>query len=159
MVIPHALIASIVEALVTVAVVAYLQRANQPVLRLNQEAQASAEMGGLTRLRPLWITLIVLVILTPIGLLAPGTAWGEWGTDQFAAIGLKFIPTGLAKLSTLWSAPLRGYALPAAGNANLGYILSAIVGIVIIAIVVWLFALLVTTGKKPAAKVAQVQEK
>jgi cobalt/nickel transport system permease protein len=159
MVIPHALIASVVEALVTVAVVAYLQRANQPALRLSQEAQAPAELGTLARLRPLWVTLIFLIVLSPIGLLAPGTAWGEWGTEQFAGLGLKFIPTGLAKLSSLWSAPLPDYDVPAAGNANLGYILSAAVGIVIIAVVVWLFTVLVTTGKKPSSKVTPVQEK
>jgi cobalt/nickel transport system permease protein len=159
MVIPHALIASVVEALVTAAVVAYLQRANLPALQLSQTEQAPAEVGGLARLRPLWIILIVLIVLSPIGLLAPGTAWGEWGTEQFVGLGMKFIPTGLAKLSDLWSAPLPGYDLPQSGNANLGYILSAAVGIVVIAIVVWLFSLLVTTGKKLPDKVVIQQEK
>jgi cobalt/nickel transport system permease protein len=154
MVIPHALIASVVEALVTVTVVAYLQRANQAALQINQEkSPVPVELGSLARLRPLWITLIVLILLSPIGLLAPGTAWGEWGTEQFVGLGLKIIPTGLAKLSNLWSAPLPDYDLPASGNATLGYILSAAVGIVIIAIVVWLFTLLVTSGKKSPAKV------
>jgi cobalt/nickel transport system permease protein len=159
MVIPHALIASVVEALVTVAVVAYLLRANQPALQINQEAQAPAEVGGFARWRPLWITLGVLIVISPLGLLAPGTAWGEWGTEQFASLGLKFIPTGLASLSSLWSAPLPDYDLPALGNTNMGYILSAAVGIILIAIIAWLFTFLVTTGKKSSDNIAASQGK
>ncbi len=159
MVIPHALIASVVEALVTVAVVAYLLRANKPALQINQEAQAPAEVGGFARWRPLWITLGVLIVISPLGLLAPGTAWGEWGTEQFASLGLKFIPTGLASLSSLWSAPLPDYDLPALGNTNIGYILSAAVGIILIAIIAWLFTFLVTTGKKSSNNIAASQGK
>jgi cobalt/nickel transport system permease protein len=159
MVIPHALIASVVEALVTVAVVAYLLRANKPALQINQEAQAPAEVGGFARWRPLWITLGVLIVISPLGLLAPGTAWGEWGTEQFASLGLKFIPTGLASLSSLWSAPLPDYDLPALGNTNIGYILSAAVGIILIAIIAWLFTFLVTTGKKSSDNIAASQGK
>ena len=159
MVIPHALIASVVEAVITVAVVAYLQRANQPALQINQQAQIPAETGSFMRWRPLRITLAVLIVATPLGLLAPGTAWGEWGTDQMAGLGLKFIPAGLAKLSGLWSAPLPDYDLSALKNANLGYILSAAVGIIVIAIVAWLFTLLVTTGKKSPGKETSLQEK
>jgi cobalt/nickel transport system permease protein len=149
----------VVEALVTVAVVAYLLRANKPALQINQEAQAPAEVGGFARWRPLWITLGVLIVISPLGLLAPGTAWGEWGTEQFASLGLKFIPTGLASLSSLWSAPLPDYDLPALGNTNIGYILSAAVGIILIAIIAWLFTFLVTTGKKSSNNIAASQGK
>ena len=83
---------------------------------------------------------------SPLGLLAPGTAWGEWGTDELTAMGLQAIPSGLEKLSTLWGAPLSGYDLPLLGNTNLGYVLSAAVGISIVALVVWLFLLLLTAG-------------
>ena len=61
-----------------------------------------------------------MIVLVPLGLLAPGTAWGEWGTEQLSSLGLAFIPQGMAKLSGLWSAPLPGYDLPALKNANLG---------------------------------------
>jgi ABC-type Co2+ transport system, permease component len=148
MVIPHALIASVVEALVTVAVVAYLQRANQPALQLySPDATVPAELGTAARLRPLWITLIVLIVLSPIGLLAPGTAWGEWGGEELIKLGLPGIPAGMQKLSTLWSAPIPDYDLPALGNTNVAYIFSAAAGILIIAILVWLFTLLVTSHK------------
>ena len=154
MVIPHALIASVVEALVTVAVVAYLQRANQPALKLNEESAFDVETTGARRWRPLWITLAVLVVLSPIGLLAPGTAWGEWGAEEITALGFPSIPSGMAKLSTLWSAPLPDYDLSAIGNSSIAYILSAITGIIVVSIVVWLFILLATTGKKSAQPAA-----
>jgi hypothetical protein len=82
-----------------------------------------------------------------VGLLAPGTAWGEWSTRQLSSLGLAFIPQGLAKLSGLWSAPLLGYNLPALKNASLGYILSGITGTIVIGIVAWLFTMLVTARK------------
>lgn len=154
MVIPHALIASVVEALVTVAVVAYLQRANQPALKLNEESAFDVETTGARRWRPLWITLAVLVVLSPIGLLAPGTAWGEWGAEEITALGFPSIPSGMAKLSTLWSAPVPDYDLSAIGNSSVAYILSAITGIIVVSIVVWLFILLATTGKKSAQPAA-----
>ena len=96
----------------------------------------------------LWVGIVVLIVASPLGLLAPGTAWGEWGTEQLKELGFEAVPTGLEKLSSLWGAPLAGYNLPALGNTNLGYILSAVVGIGIIALVVWLFTLLLTSSVK-----------
>jgi cobalt/nickel transport system permease protein len=157
MVIPHLLVASVVEAIFTAAILAYLQKANQPALKINQEVEVSASSAAIKTWRPLWIVLAVLVVLTPIGLLAPGTAWGEWGLDELSGLGINFTPSGMAKLASLWSAPLPDYDLPSLGNTTAAYILSAIVGIIIVAIIVWLFVRLITTGKKQAA--VQVQEK
>lgn len=98
------------------------------------------------KLRWLWVILSILVIASPLGLLAPGTAWGEWGTRELTKRGLSSIPAGLQKLSGLWGAPFAGYNLPALGNMNLGYVFSAMAGILIIAIVVWLFTMLLTSG-------------
>jgi hypothetical protein len=92
-----------------------------------------------------------MIVIVPVGLLAPGTAWGEWGTEQLSSLGLAFIPQGMARLSGLWSAPLPDYDLPALNNANLSYILSGIVGTIVIGIVAWLFTKLVTT-RKPESK-------
>ncbi len=147
MVIPHTLIASVVEGLITALVVAFLQRANQPALEFVKKSEISPELSSFAKWRALWIGLAVLIVLVPLGLLAPGTAWGEWGTEQLSGLGLAFIPQGMAKLSGLWSAPLAGYDLPALKNANLGYILSGITGTIVIGIVVWLFTMLVTVRK------------
>ena len=152
MVIPHLLVAGVVEAVFTALVVAYLMRANQPALEVVNKTGPVPALGGFARWGALWIGLAVLIVATPIGLLAPGTAWGEWGTEQLADLGLSFIPQGMAQLSGLWSAPMPDYDLPVLGNANLAYILSAVVGIVVTILVVWLFSTLVVSDKKPVSE-------
>lgn len=148
MVIPHAIVASVVEGLVTALVVAYLMRADQPALAMVHNPQISAETGRFAKWRALWVGLAALLVITPIGLLAPGTAWGEWGAEKLASLGLSFIPKGLEQLSGLWSAPMRDYDVAGVGNINLAYLLSGVVGVLITIGVVWLFSLLVTSGKK-----------
>ena len=146
MVIPHMLVPSVVEGLLTALVVGYLQRSNAAVLETAEKPALAGEVGSFRRLGWLWVGLGALVVASPLGLLAPGTAWGEWGTEELSKMGFKAIPAGLEKLSTLWGAPLSGYDLPALGNTNLGYVLSAFLGIGITALVVWLFMLLLTSG-------------
>lgn len=154
MVIPHTLIASVVEALVTGLVVDYLMRANQPALAMVNKPQIASETNSFAKWRALWIGLAALIVITPIGLLAPGTAWGEWGAEELTSLGLSFIPKGLEQLSGLWSAPMPDYDVAAVGNANIGYILSAVVGVLITVAVVWLFSLLVTSGKKNTPEIS-----
>jgi len=146
MVIPHALIASIAEGILTALVLVYLQRSNSAMLEAADKPALIRETGALPKLRRLWIGLVVLIVASPLGLLAPGTAWGEWGTTQLAQMGMKSVPAGLEQLSNLWGAPLAGYNLTILGNSNLGYLLSAVMGIAIISIVVWLFTMLLTAG-------------
>jgi cobalt/nickel transport system permease protein len=150
MVIPHLLVASLVEGALTALVVAYLQRTNRAALQVNIQPALAGEAGSFRRLRALWVALAVLIFATPLGLLAPGTAWGEWGSNEFAALGLSFVPQGLKQLEGLWGAPLRDYDLPALGNPNLGYVLSAVVGIVVVSVVTWLFTTALTSSRAPA---------
>lgn len=147
MVIPHLLVASVIEGLVTALIVAYLQRANSPVLAVSQPASTVEPQVARLKWRPLWIGLAVLAIATPLGLLAPGTAWGEWGAEELAGLGLPFIPSGMEKLSGLWSAPLPDYDIPVLGNPTIAYVLSAVVGILIVLLVVWLFSKLIGSKK------------
>jgi cobalt/nickel transport system permease protein len=146
MVIPHALVASVVEGVLTALVVVYLQRSNLGVLESAEKPSAVGEVHPFQKMRWLWGGLVVLMFASPLGLLAPGTAWGEWGTSQLKGLGFEAVPAGLEKLSGFWGAPLAGYSLHALGNVNLGYILSAVVGIAIVTLVVWLFMLLLTSG-------------
>jgi cobalt/nickel transport system permease protein len=148
MVIPHALLASVAEALLTVMVIAYLRRSNPAILESAEKPGRVVEPSGTSKLRKLWIALLVLAVVSPLGLLAPGTAWGEWGTEELSKLGFKAIPEGIARLSGIWGAPLQGYNLPALGNSNLGYILSAFVGILVVSVVAWLFARILTLGTK-----------
>jgi cobalt/nickel transport system permease protein len=148
MVIPHLLVASMVEGLVTALVLAYLQRTNRELVEASLTPNAPSAGGSSARLRILWVALAVLAFITPVGLLAPGTAWGEWGAEELTSLGLSFIPKGLEQLGSLWSAPIPDYDIPALGNANLGYIISAVVGILAVSIITWLFATAFTTGRK-----------
>jgi cobalt/nickel transport system permease protein len=151
MVIPHALVASVVEGLLTALVVIYLQRSNPAILESVDKPAAIDASGGFRNLRWLWIGLLALIVVSPLGLLAPGTAWGEWGTRQLGERGLASIPAGLQQLSGLWGAPMAGYNLAALGNAKLGYVLSAVLGIVLIALILWLFSMLLP-GNSSARK-------
>jgi hypothetical protein len=78
-----------------------------------------------------------VALATPIGLLASGTAWGEWGVNELKTMGLGYIPQGLQKLAGWWPAPMPDYGLPRVA-AVIGYILSAFVGIILIGTLTWL---------------------
>lgn len=88
----------------------------------------------------LWIGIGILILLSPLGLILPehfeaGDAWGEWGVDTIKGL-VGYIPQGLEKLSSFWSAPIPDYAfkgweekgLP---HLSLAYIISAVIGIAI----------------------------
>jgi len=82
------------------------------------------------------IGLVLLIILAPLGLLAVGETFGEWGSEELKE-KLGFVPQGLAKLSGIWNAPMPDYALPGGeGSESMtlsagAYILSAVVGVVV----------------------------
>ncbi len=81
--------------------------------------------------KKLWIGIGILAVLTPLGILAKGSAWGEWGSEELLR-RLGYIPEGLRKLESLWKAALADYALPGwdtSWKAFLGYFLCAILGI------------------------------
>lgn len=94
-----------------------------------------------------WIFIGLLIALSPLGLFLPqhfkaGSAWGEWGADEMRQL-VGYVPKGLEKLSTLWSAPIPDYAfkgwedkpLP---DLSLAYISSAVIGILICVAVVFI---------------------
>ena len=86
--------------------------------------------------RNLAIGLVALIILAPLGLLAVGETFGEWGNEELEE-KIGFVPSGLERLSSRWSAPMPDYALPGIGEsmtaASAAYILSAVIGVVICA--------------------------
>ncbi len=43
----------------------------------------SVQLSPPRSLRRLWITVALLMLLTPLGILAAGTAWGEWSASRF----------------------------------------------------------------------------
>ena len=84
-----------------------------------------------------WVGLGVLIVLSPLGLLLPehfkaGSAWGEWGADEVREL-IGYIPKGLEKFSSLWSAPIPDYAFKGWETRPIislcfAYILSAVIG-------------------------------
>ncbi len=86
-------------------------------------------------IKKLWLGLGLLALISPLGLLASNTAWGEWGKDELISI-LGYAPTGISRFSHIWHAPLAAYRVPNAGFRS-GYIISAVVGIAIIVIITW----------------------
>ena len=86
----------------------------------------------------LWLGILILAVLSPLGLILPerfkaGSAWGEWGAQEMEKL-VGYIPKGLAKLSSLWNAPLPDYAFKGWEQKGLpqtsfAYIISAVIGV------------------------------
>ena len=76
-----------------------------------------------------------VAIVAPLGLIAPGFAYGEGSTaDVEKAFG--YVPKGLQDLSGIFSAPLSGYDIPFVQGdsllrAAIGYELSGVIGILL----------------------------
>lgn len=154
MLIGHLTVAGVVEAVVTALIVVWLQRSNPQLLELTG---AVTDNVGKT-LRYGWIVLIGLVILTPLGLLAPGTAWGEWGREELTSLGLGYIPAGFDRFSTIWSAPLAGYDIPVLSNPTVTYIISAIVGVGLVTLILFgLSWVLERVGKRNQTQATQAR--
>ncbi len=153
MLIGHLTIAGAVEAFATGLVLAWLQRTNPQLLEASRGAQANATARGLPRWA--WGGLVALIVLTPIGLLAPGTAWGEWSRGELHNLGLGYIPAGFDQWSNLWNAPLSGYNLAGLNNSTVGYLLSAALGVILVLAGVFALTWLVEQLRKRKPMVAE----
>jgi cobalt/nickel transport system permease protein len=149
MLLAHLTVAGIAEGIITAAVVTYLQRANLPLLAVNHpgvavDAEAAAEEGShRRRLRPTVVAgavMALLVVLTPLGLLAPGGAFGEDAPQDLNLnkLGLSTVPEGLNKYNGIWhNAIFNGYDFAGDAHPTMGYIVSAVVGILAVGLVVF----------------------
>ncbi len=137
MTIPHLLVAGVVEAIATVAIYSFVKKAAPDYIYQPADAQVGASSHK-SSLRPVYVLVAALVVLTPLGLLAEGTAWGEWGADEIADVAtagqsLGYTPTGL---SDGWSLEtiMPDYALSGMPDF-VAYILSAVIGVALLVIV------------------------
>ena len=167
MMLAHLLVAGVVEFALTAAVIAYLQRANLPVLRINHPDVPDDAADVASRpARPGWrwafVGLVTLVALTPLGLMAPGGAFGESAPADLdlRRYGLRAIPAGLSRYNGFWShALLNGYGFGPGQNRTVGYLASAAVGIAVIALAVlgvWFVLSRFRRQPRSAAPVAEV---
>ena len=153
MMIGHLTIAGIAEAVISAGMVSYLQTADLGVLRgIKSVGPGSVQIvsgapGESSKAEPsqrrLWWTVALLMLCTPVGILAAGSAWGEWSSADLknphkrAQIGVvsgnqappSSVPAGLQKLATLWTAPFPGYAPRFVRSQAFGYLLSAMFGV------------------------------
>jgi len=147
MMIGHLTVAGIAEAAISAGLVAYLQTADpallQPTSGLAARVEPLSVVPQRMSLRKLWLIVTVFLVATPLGILAAGTAWGEWSSSQFAGSGGRAAiaaasqaqpapaaaPAGLQRLSTLWTAPIPNYAPQFIKSPSFGYLLSAMFGV------------------------------
>jgi cobalt/nickel transport system permease protein len=132
MVIPHLLAAGFVEAIATVGVYSFIKRVSPGMIYESGKSNAG----------PVYSLLIVMIMLSPLGLLAAGTAWGEWGTDEISEAisggsALGYTPKGM-KEGFSFKAVAPDYTIGGISE-TLAYILSAAAGV---AILIILFKLL-----------------
>ena len=141
----HITLAGPVEGVVTGLIVKYLQKSNPAMLQIYPPQKSQLENLKIGGIKKYWYAIIALIIFAPIGLLAQGTAFGEWsGGDLKAKLG--FIPDGMVRLGGVWKALLPDYSIPGFGsnffNSSLGYIFCAIVALVIILIATGIISML-----------------
>lgn len=140
MCIPHMLVAGVVEAVATVAIYEFVSRTAPEYIVATPEGDS----GKGSSLVPVAVFVGVLAVLTPLGLLAEGDAWGEWGTEDVASL-VGYTPAGMGQ-GFSWEALLPDYAFAGLPDVA-GYILSAVVGVALLVIV---FKLL-SAAARPAA--------
>ena len=171
MLIPHMLVAGVIEGVATAAIYGFIKKTAPSIIVGPEAADGQLAADGTakkTSLIPTLILVAVLVVATPLGLLATGDAWGEWdaegaatavqeaGDDSLqASVGLD-TPTFADALPT--GDYLQAYSeeqgLGFAGQAAM-YILSGVIGVAVLTITFRLVSLTVkesgTHGNSRAA--------
>lgn len=127
MMIEHLTLFGFVEAVFTSGVLAYLFKTQPDLVSENQKSN-----------RSVFILLGVLIALVPLGLIATGTAWGEWDNGQILdQIG--YVPDGMAN-GFSFASIMPDYALNGLPEV-FTYYLSAIIGVGLLMIIFRLFSL------------------
>lgn len=141
----HLLAAGPLEGVITAAALVFLAKLSPDLLRhgrLAAPVEGPQEKASFwKRYRPVLIGIAVMAVLTPLGLIATGTAFGESGTDEILE-QFGYIPAGMKTMADHWSALLPDYSLPAAGDSFAvgGYLISAVVGIAAVGLCVFLMS-------------------
>ena len=140
MMIGHLTIFGLAEAVYTAAIYLFLQKTAPAALCRDEilmggsgNKEKASEAGREETAKKSWgipVLLGALMIGTPLGLLAEGTAWGEWGADEIAATGAGYTPSGMLN-GFSFEVLLPDYSL---GNAPavVGYLLSAVIGVAVL---------------------------
>lgn len=98
---------------------------------------------------------LLLIILTPIGLILPevfnaGDAWGEWPTE-IVAEHVGYVPKGMQKEAEIFNAPIPDYTFNEESDSlvsqSIYYILSAIIGVGFIFMLTFIFSKWIARAK------------
>jgi cobalt/nickel transport system permease protein len=142
----HLTVAGMAELIVSGWLVAFLQRTDSSLLRATAGDVPDTDVADTNdrprRLRPLWAALGIMLLLTPLGILTVGSAWGEWMASDYSSASTRAeiagasldqappleAPAGLRQMSQVWTAPFARYAPPFIRSPRFGYLLSAMFG-------------------------------
>jgi cobalt/nickel transport system permease protein len=137
MMLSHITVIGFIEAAITALTVIYLARSNPSLLAAARSQTTSEAAGAGFRLKPLLIGLALFIVFVPLGLLASTTAWGEWSPEDIRE-QLGYVPEGLDKFAGFWSGLIPDYgAADSFWSSVPGYLLSAMVGIALVALVLY----------------------
>lgn len=137
------LIAGPVDGVVSMLAVAYVVKFAPQMIVTRTENCLINQAHGKTGYKAILGIFAAMVILSPLGLLTTGTAFGEWGTDEVKRI-LGYVPDGMAQVADKWHSLFPDYSIPHLGETRLamsvGYIASAVIGMAIISALILLSA-------------------
>jgi cobalt/nickel transport system permease protein len=164
----HLTIAGVAEAVMTAGLFSYLRRNEPALVGISPQPEVTTQRAA----RGLWGALAVVLLCTPLGILASGAAWGEWAPKDFSDASTRAriavasgsaappvaAPSGLARLANLWTAPMPDYAPQFAKSAAFGYLLSAMFGVGLILSVAWLAQRLMQRGTHSESNDANARE-
>jgi cobalt/nickel transport protein len=104
----------------------------------------------------LWIGLIVMALLTPLGIYLPkiagsDEAWGEWGTGAIEKM-LGYVPEGMKKITDIWKAPVPDYNSGGEGVSSgiqaAWYVISALIGVAAVVLVIYVITRILSRHEK-----------
>ena len=122
MMVTHLTIAGAVEVFFTYVIYRFVKQVAP------QELYTLTSVNTTSFVKKIRYVLLVLVILSPLGLLAEGTAFGEWSADELAEM-MNNVPAGIEN-GFSFEALFSDYTIPGT-NIAVGYILSAITALLI----------------------------
>ena len=131
MMIPHMAVAGVVEAAFTVAIYAFVRKTAPDMTYEAIRGQLPVREEGRKGHFPVYALIAVLIAAVPLGLLATGTAWGEWGADEIAEIAetgspLGYTPQGMVDGFSM-DVLMQDYTFGEMSEVA-AYILSAVIG-------------------------------
>ncbi len=122
MMVTHLTIAGAVEVFFTYVIYRFVKQVAP------QELYTPTSVNTTSFVKKIRYVLIALVVLSPLGLLAEGTAFGEWSADELAEM-MNNVPAGIEN-GFSFEALFSDYTIPGT-NIAVGYILSAITALLI----------------------------